>query len=77
MAASHTHRAFSDCHMSMGRDKTPTLDMLSGFAGSWGVRTRATTVNSGGKLEWTERLILELSGPTGAVCRLLPASIFS
>ncbi|KAL3132004.1 hypothetical protein ABBQ32_14227 [Trebouxia sp. C0010 RCD-2024] len=38
--------------------------------GSWGVRTRASTVNSAGKLEWTERLILELSGPTGSAGKL-------
>ena len=32
-------------------------------AGTWGVRTRAITANSAGKLEWVERLILELKGP--------------
>ncbi len=34
-------------------------------AGTWGVRTRAITANSAGKLEWVERLILELKGPMG------------
>ncbi|KAL0043270.1 hypothetical protein WJX82_011397 [Trebouxia sp. C0006] len=32
-------------------------------AGIWGVRTRAITANSGGKVGWVERLILELKGP--------------
>ena len=34
-------------------------------AGTWGVRTKAITANSAGKLEWVERLILELKGPIG------------
>ena len=34
-------------------------------AGTWGVRTRAIAANSGGQLEWVERLILELKGPIG------------
>ncbi|DBB13382.1 TPA: hypothetical protein ACH3X3_005115 [Trebouxia sp. C0006] len=32
-------------------------------ASIWGVRTRAITANSGGKVGWVERLILELKGP--------------
>ena len=36
-----------------------------GCAGTWGVRTRAVTANSGAKVEWVERLILELKGPIG------------
>ncbi|DBA66151.1 TPA: hypothetical protein ACH3X2_002625 [Trebouxia sp. C0005] len=38
--------------------------------GTWGVRTRAITVNSAGKLEWVERLILELKGPIGTAGKL-------
>jgi len=37
----------------------------SNDTGTWGVRTRAITVDSAGKLEWIERLILELKGPIG------------
>ncbi|DBA65522.1 TPA: hypothetical protein ACH3X2_003178 [Trebouxia sp. C0005] len=38
--------------------------------GTWGVRTRAITANSAGKLEWVERLILELMGPIGTAGKL-------
>ncbi|KAL0023464.1 hypothetical protein WJX79_007383 [Trebouxia sp. C0005] len=35
------------------------------YTGTWGVRTRAITANNAGKLEWVERLILDLKGPMG------------
>ena len=41
------------------------MSMTDGDAGSWGVRTRAITPDNAAKLEWTERLILELKGPIG------------
>ena len=34
-------------------------------AGTRGVRTRAITANNDGKVEWMERLIVELKGPKG------------
>ncbi len=45
--------------------KVSQAEPLVGRAGTWGVRTRAITANSVGKLEWVERLILELKGPIG------------
>ena len=38
---------------------------LVACAGTWGVRTRAIMAHSAGKVEWVERLILELKGPIG------------
>ncbi|KAL0023463.1 hypothetical protein WJX79_007124 [Trebouxia sp. C0005] len=42
----------------------------SGHTGTWGVRTRAITANSAGKLDRVERLILELKGPIGTAGKL-------
>ncbi len=41
------------------------LSHLLRRAGTRGVRTRAITANNDGKVEWVERLILELKGPKG------------
>ena len=38
---------------------------LVGCAGTRGVRTRAIIASNDGKVEWVERLILELKGPKG------------
>ncbi|DBB13386.1 TPA: hypothetical protein ACH3X3_005119 [Trebouxia sp. C0006] len=38
--------------------------------GTWGVRTRAIMAHSAGKVEWVERLILELKGPIGTAGKL-------
>ena len=49
----------------------------SWYAGGTQVRTRAVDLNSGGRAEWNEQLVLDLAAPSGELAQALAASMGS
>ena len=46
---------------------------MSWYAGGTQVRTRAVDLNSGGRAEWNEQLVLDLAAPSGEPIQALAA----